>query len=70
MEMVPIDSDGVRAIGYDPATQTMHVEFETGALFEYYEVPPDVYQTFMASSAKGSFVSQVLEPGYRSVRLT
>jgi hypothetical protein len=35
MDMQPVKSSAINAVGYDPETHTMHVEFRDGAKYEY-----------------------------------
>ena len=48
-ELIPIQSDNVRAAGYDEASMVMTVQFDNGALYEYYGVPADLWTSFVAA---------------------
>lgn len=48
-ELVSIQSDNVRAAGYDEASMVMTVQFDNGALYEYYGVPADLWTSFVAA---------------------
>lgn len=52
----PVDSSNVRSIGYDPATQELHVEFHStpGTVYVYSGVPPEKHAALMAAESKGS----------------
>ncbi len=54
MQLEPVDSSNVRAIGYDPVTQTLRVEFHNGGVYDYSGVPPYKHQELMAAGSKGS----------------
>ncbi|MBO3463114.1 KTSC domain-containing protein [Aetokthonos hydrillicola Thurmond2011] len=56
MELTPVQSSMLKAIGYDEATQTLLVVFVTGSKFQYFDVPKDVYKELMASASKGTFM--------------
>ena len=47
MPMTTVVSDNVRAVGYDYATQTLRVQFWSGGVYEYYGVPPHLYEAFL-----------------------
>jgi len=46
-QLIPIQSDNVRAAGYDEASMVMTVQFDNGALYEYYGVPADLWTSFI-----------------------
>lgn len=48
-QLISIQSDNVRAAGYDEASQVMTVQFDNGALYEYYGVPADLWTSFVAA---------------------
>ena len=43
MEMVPVVSSNVVAVGYSPKTRIMRVEFDTGRAYDYHKVSEDLY---------------------------
>jgi hypothetical protein len=46
-QLISIQSDNVRAAGYDEASMVMTVQFDNGALYEYYGVPADLWTSFI-----------------------
>ena len=48
-QLIPIQSDNVRAAGYDAETLVMTVQFRNGYLYEYYGVSADVWTSFVAA---------------------
>ena len=65
-EMHAVDSSWVAAIGYDTEDEETHVELIEGGRYAYVGVPPEIWRDFVAAESKGTFVNQVLKPGYRS----
>jgi hypothetical protein len=61
-----VESSQIASIGYDPQTEILEVEFKgRGAVYEYYNVPKDVYDTLMVSESVGSdFNTLVKAAGY------
>lgn len=47
--LIPIQSDNVAAAGYDPATQTLTVQFLEGAVYQYAPVPQSLWDDFVAA---------------------
>jgi hypothetical protein len=48
-QLIPIQSDNVRAAGYDAASMVMTVQFDNNSLYEYYGVPADLWTAFVAA---------------------
>jgi hypothetical protein len=48
-QLISIQSDNVQAAGYDAASSVMTVQFDNGALYEYYSVPADLWTSFVAA---------------------
>ena len=48
-ELIYIQSDNVNAAGYDEASKVMTVQFDSGALYEYYDVPAELWTSFVAA---------------------
>jgi hypothetical protein len=48
-ELISIQSDNVRAAGYDEASMVMTVQFDSGALYEYYGVQAELWTSFLAA---------------------
>ncbi len=46
-ELIAIDSDNVFMAGYSKSTRVMTVLFRSGGLYEYYDVPPELWQAFV-----------------------
>lgn len=64
MRLIPIDSSGVRAVGYEEERQTLYVQYVDGDLYEYFEVPAsEVIDLFQADSI-GWFVNKRIKPYY------
>ena len=47
--LIPIDSDNVAMAGYDDRTRVMTVMFHSARLYEYYDVPPALWEAFVAA---------------------
>ena len=46
--------------GYSPETQTLRVKFREGAVYEYYDVPPNVWRNFQRWKSPGRGINRVL----------
>lgn len=69
MQRAPVSSSNVAAIGYDIASHTLEVEFNNGAVYQYFAVPQAVYEAFMQASSKGGFLAQHIKGAFRYERV-
>lgn len=53
MEMQPVESSNIAAIGHDPDTNELHVEFKNGAKHSYADVPPERFQMLLNADSVG-----------------
>lgn len=61
-----VESTLVQAVGYDAATQTLTVKLVTdGSVYEYFGVPQEVYDQFMAAESKGNFFAKNIKNVYK-----
>lgn len=66
MERQYVTSSNILSIGYDPDNRILEVEFTTGAVYQYYDVPQSIYDGLMAADSHGTFLSAyVKKGGYR-----
>ena len=61
MEMIPVTSSNLSAVGYDYESATLRVQFLKGGLFEYQGVPSNVYEELMAAGSKGQYFDQFIK---------
>ena len=64
MDKYPVASSNVQAIGYDPETQTLEVEFHGGSVYQYYGVPDHMHEQIMRAPSKGGFLNSYIKNGY------
>ena len=64
MEREMVASSTVVSIGYEPASSTLEVEFKTGGVYQYYNVPAQIYQQLMETDSKGKFLHVYIKPAY------
>lgn len=60
----------VTAITYDPATSTLRVAYVSGLLYDYKDVPEEVYIAMKKSFSKGAFLNQHIKGKYRFEKIT
>lgn len=47
MTMHPATSTNVLAVGYEPSTRTMRVQFRSGGVYDYFGVDPHLFEQML-----------------------
>jgi hypothetical protein len=61
----PVSSSNVASVGYDAASGTLEVEFLSGGVYQYYNVPPDVHAALVSASSVGGFLARNVKNRYQ-----
>lgn len=69
MERTAVSSSNISSIGYDQESNTLEVEFHSGAVYQYFDVPLNIYQEFMAADSKGQYFAQHIKGYFRYVKV-
>jgi hypothetical protein len=67
--LTPVESSNIKAIGYDPNSRTLHVQFNSGATHQYEDVSPDKHAALMAADSKGSHFHANIKNAHTSSRV-
>ena len=54
--MESVSSSNVSSVGYNYSENTLYIEFKTGAIYKYYDVPEHVYLQLLSVSSVGSYI--------------
>lgn len=68
MQRKHVTSSAISSVGYDERSSVLEVEFQSGAVYDYFDVPPKVYRAFLKAPSKGSFVSRRIRDRYPFIR--
>jgi len=69
MKRESVRSSTIRSVGYDPVTGTLEVEFVTGDVYTYSDVPSHLHQWLMAVGSKGGFFNKHVRDRYLARRV-
>lgn len=69
MQRIPVQSSNLCSVGYDEATKTLEIEFQSGSIYRYHGVPPSVYQGLMSASSHGKYFHQHIRDVYHYTRI-
>ena len=70
MDRVPVNSSELANVGYDPTTSTLEVEFRTGSVYEYRQVPASVHLGLMSAPSHGKYFNQYVKKGDTSASVS
>ena len=67
MEMIPVDSEYLSAVGYENGI--MLIMFNNGGLFQYNNVPDFIHRGLMNASSKGTYFHEFIKLQYPATRI-
>lgn len=66
MERQYVVSSNIVSIGYDPDYMVLEIEFLSGSVYQFYDVPQSIYDGLMAADSHGKFLDiYIKKGGYR-----
>lgn len=69
INMCPCESSQVKSHGYDAATKTLAVEFKSGGIYHYHDVPAKTYDDMKAAKSVGKFIGASLKGAHKFTKL-
>jgi len=69
MRRQAVDSTTMRAVGYDQTKRVLEVEFQSGALYQYLDVPRVIFQKLLNAESKGRYFNHEIRDSYEAVRV-
>jgi len=70
MERIPVESSAIRSAGYSAAEKRLEIEFTSGTVYQYLDVPEVIYFALLAADSKGAFFDRhIRNEGYSFIRL-
>ena len=64
MERYTVASSNIASIGYDAAAETLEIEFLSGSIYQYYNLPENMYDQLMKEPSKGKFLNVYIKNAY------
>lgn len=69
MQRQPVSSSNIASIGYESSSQTLEIEFHSGGVYEYYNVPEGVYTGLLTAGSHGVYFHEHIKEKYRFTKL-
>jgi hypothetical protein len=65
MERQHVESSNLASIGYNAKNEILEVEFNHGGIYQYFDVPENVYEELMNADSHGVYFSENIRNVYK-----
>ncbi|WP_079255001.1 KTSC domain-containing protein [Halococcus hamelinensis] len=69
MKRTSVSSSNLKSVGYDPQQSLLEIEFHSGDVYQYHNVPERIYQRLMNAASHGSYHHQHIRDQYRYTQI-
>jgi hypothetical protein len=71
MERIPLISSNIISVGYDKERKILEIEFTAGAIYQYFNVPQNIYKALLNADSSAKYFDQnIKKNGYRYRRIS
>lgn len=65
MNRVQVSSSNLKSVGYDDSSKILEVQFKNGLIYQYENVPLNIYKELINSPSKGSYFHKNISLKYK-----
>jgi len=65
-----VSSTDLSSIGYDLESKTLEIEFKSGGIYQYFNVPEYVYEALLNASSHGKYFNQNIKEQYQCSKIS
>ena len=69
MDRMPVESSVLVSAGYLPQRRTLEIEFRSGMLYQYLDVPPQIYTGLLTAVSKGTYFNANIRNSFSSKKI-
>ena len=69
MERQSVSSSNINSVGYDSESHTLEIEFHSGDVYQYFDVPQSTHDELMRASSHGSYLHRYIKDQYRWMKI-
>jgi len=69
MEWINVESSNLARIRYDESSMTLEIEFHGGRVYQYFDVPVQVFEGLRDADSHGKYFNQYIKGHYRYARV-
>ena len=66
MERSRVSSSSVSSVAYDAAAAELEIEFHSGRVYRYLQVPAAAYRLLLRAPSIGEYVNTVIKPRFEA----
>jgi hypothetical protein len=61
-------SSAIASLGYDPKREMLEVEFRSGNVYRYLDVPEEIFQDLLQAKSKGRYFGENIRGRFTSTK--
>jgi len=69
MQRISVVSSDIKSVGYDIPSSLLEIEFHSGGVYQYSNVPEHIYSALMSASSKGKYFHQNIRDKYKTTKI-
>ncbi|KAF0114066.1 KTSC domain-containing protein [Pseudotabrizicola sp. L79] len=69
MDRQSVVSSNLAEVGYDPNLETLEVQFKSGGIYQYFNVPAFMYERLMSADSLGRFFNTEIKGHYPEAKV-
>jgi len=69
MKRKPVESSMLQSVGYGREKRILELEFTSGQVYQYFDVPNSLYKDLMDASSHGSYFNAYIKDAYDFIRV-
>lgn len=62
------ESSNISRLGYDEPNRVLKIEFKNGSLYDYFDVPVNIFEEIRNAPSKGQYLAQQVKGIFRYAR--
>ncbi len=70
MQTTVVESTALSKVAYDDHLRALLIEFRNGTVYQYIDVPDELYQALLSAESKSAFFNQSIRGRYAHKSLT
>jgi KTSC domain len=70
MNRTAVESSLLKSVGYDAESQTLEVELAPGRVYQYFDVPAEVYRDLMKAGSLGGYFNDEIRDVYAYAKVS
>ncbi len=69
MSRKPVNSSLLTSVGYDKKKKILEVEFTSGTVYQYIDVPVEEYEALISADSLGQYFNWNIRKGYSYIQI-